>query len=54
MATLLKMAREDESPLVRPAAVEAIGLVGDPRMIDKLLPFVDDGTPICVQPLPMR
>ncbi len=43
MTTLLKMAREDESPLVRPAAVEAIGLVGDPRMIDKLLPFVDDG-----------
>ncbi|MGC9348230.1 MAG: HEAT repeat domain-containing protein [Anaerolineae bacterium] len=40
---LLEMAKGDESPLVRPAAVEALGQVGDAEMIEKLLPFLDDG-----------
>jgi HEAT repeat protein len=39
---LLTMAYEDESPLVRPAAVEALGMVGDETMVAKLLPLVDD------------
>ncbi len=39
---LLEMAHNDGSPLVRPAAVEALGLMGDPRMVEKLLPFVND------------
>lgn len=39
---LLQMAKEDASPLVRPAAVEALGQVGDERTIEKLLPFLDD------------
>ena len=41
-AALLQMAREDDSPLVRPAAVEALGYIGDPGMIEALLPLVDD------------
>lgn len=40
--TLLAMAYEDASPLVRPAAVEALGMVGDGRLIPQLLPLVDD------------
>jgi len=39
---LLAMARDDESPLVRPSAVEALGQVGDASLIGQLLPFVDD------------
>jgi HEAT repeat protein len=40
---LLRMAREDDSPLVRPAAVEALGMVGDVEMIEQLLPLISDG-----------
>lgn len=40
---LLMLAREDDSPLVRPAAVEALGMVGDAQVIDSLLPLVNDG-----------
>ena len=39
---LLAMAYEDTSPLVRPAAVEALGMVGDKGLIPQLLPLVDD------------
>jgi HEAT repeat protein len=39
---LLEMAKGDESPLVRPAAVEALGQIGNAEMIDKLLQFLDD------------
>ncbi len=39
---LLEIARTDESHLVRPAAVEALGMVGDEDLLDQLLPFVDD------------
>jgi len=40
---LLKMAQQDESPLVRPAAVEALGQLGDRRVLGALLPLIDDG-----------
>ncbi|HNT74615.1 MAG TPA: HEAT repeat domain-containing protein [Anaerolineae bacterium] len=40
--TLLEIAREDVSSLVRPAAVEALGLVGNPQVLPALLPLVND------------
>ena len=39
---LLDMARNDTSPLVRPAAIEAIGLLGNSNMIPHLLPMATD------------
>ena len=39
---LLTMAREDASPLARPAAVEALGYVQDADVLPQLLPLVDD------------
>jgi HEAT repeat protein len=39
---LLEMAYEDTSPLVRPAAIEALAMVGDKRLIPQLLCLVDD------------
>ena len=39
---LIAMAREDASPLVRPVAVEALGLIGDPRVLEHLLPMAKD------------
>ena len=39
---LLEMARNDASPLVRPAAVEAIGMLGNPNLIPHLLPMATD------------
>jgi HEAT repeat protein len=41
-AELLEMVRNDLSPLVRPAAVEALGMMGDRRLLPKLLDLVDD------------
>ncbi len=40
--TLLEMAYNDSSPLVRPAAIEALGILGDKTLIPQLLPLVDD------------
>jgi HEAT repeat protein len=40
--TLLEMAYNDSSPLVRPAAIEALGSIGDKALIPQLLPLVDD------------
>jgi len=42
VSALLAMAYEDTSPLVRPAAIEALAQVGDERLIPRLLPLVDD------------
>ena len=39
---LLSIAREDGSSLVRPAAVQALGRVGNERIIPELLPLVED------------
>jgi len=39
---LIKIAHDDGSPLVRPAAVEALGKVGNARMVSDLLPLVND------------
>lgn len=39
---LLKIAYDDNSPLVRPAAIEALGKVGNTRLIPDLLPLVND------------
>ncbi len=39
---LITMAREDPSPLVRPVAVEALGLIGDPRVLEHLMPLAKD------------
>ncbi|MEJ5309896.1 MAG: HEAT repeat domain-containing protein [Anaerolineae bacterium] len=40
--TLLSMAYNDSSPLVRPAAIEALGILGDKTLIPQLLPLVED------------
>ncbi len=39
---LLKIARSDTSPLVRPAAVEALGNIGNVDLLPDLLPLVED------------
>jgi len=39
---LIEIAREDPSPLVRPVAVEALGLIGDPRVLEHLVPLAKD------------
>lgn len=39
---LLTIAEQDASPLVRPAAVEALAKIGDPSVLPRLLPLVDD------------
>ncbi len=42
MAELLKIARSDTSPLVRPAAVEALGNLGNADLLPDLLPLIED------------
>ncbi len=42
IATLLNMAQSDSSPLVRPAAVAALGEIGDANLAMELLPLVED------------
>jgi HEAT repeat protein len=39
---LLKLVDEDQSPLVRPAAVEALAFIGDASLLPRLYPLVDD------------
>ncbi len=39
---LLKIAHDDGSPLVRPAAIEALGKVGNARLVPDLLPLIND------------
>ncbi len=39
---LLQIANRDSSPLVRPAAVEALGMLGDRSVVRELLPLTED------------
>jgi HEAT repeat protein len=41
-APLLALARDDRDPLVRVAAVEALGVIGDPAAIDPLIEMISD------------